>query len=496
MIDSPGVWFGDEFRATEQLQVRAGRLRRALLNVGIRPGEVISLLARNSFLPIEINLAASGASIRVVAVNYRSTARELDFLLRDSGSKLLIGDADLIAAVDDATGNVPIVGMPVGTRAVGTDYEQFLAQAPDEEPEGLAAADTSMTSLFYTSGTTGTPKGVLRTAPTPNAVAKRRQILETCYGLGRRSRGIVTTPLCHMFASNFAQTCLRQDGTVVVMPRFDAEEFLRLVQDHRITNAQVVPTMFVRLLRLPEQVRASYDISSLRHVLHTGAPCPPDVKRAMIDWWGPIIWEQYGSTETGVVVLCDSEQWLTHPGTVGRPFLGSEVRIYGPDGPVPSGTEGGIYARMHDTPDFTYLGRPDARAEAERDGLIATGDVGAMDADGYLYLLDRRSDMVITGGINVYPAEVEGELGRHPAVADCAVFGVTDPEYGQRVVAAVALAPGYGPEAVEEIRTRLRTALSDYKVPREFVVLDEIPRDDSGKLRRRQFRDVYPGGAS
>lgn len=488
------VWFGEEFRSAETLHERAGRLRRGLLAAGVRPDDIIALVARNSFLPIEVNLAASGASIRVVAVNYRSTPRELEYLLRDSGSKMLLGDADLVEAAGEVVGDVPVVTLRVGDTSVGEDYDRFLDAAPAREPVDLPAADSTMTSLFYTSGTTGSPKGVVRTAPTPDAVAKRRQILETCYGLRPFSRGLVTTPLCHMFGANFASTCLRQEGTVVVMPRFDAETFLRLVQEHRITNAQVVPTMLVRLLQLPDAVRRSYDISSLEHVLHTGAPCSRDVKEAIIEWFGPVLWEQYGSTETGVVALCDSEQWLHHPGTVGRAFLGSEIRIYADEGDVPARTAGAIYARMHGTPDFTYLGRPEARAAVERDGLINTGDIGFLDDDGYLYLLDRRSDLIITGGINVYPAEVEAELARHAAVNDAAVFGVTDSEYGQRVAAAVSLTPGYGPEVIEDIRAALTTGLSGYKVPREFFVVDELPRDDSGKLRRRLVREAYEGG--
>jgi long-chain acyl-CoA synthetase len=211
----------------------------------------------------------------------------------------------------------------------------------------------------------------------------------------------------------------------------------------------------------------------------------------MIDWLGPIIWEQYGSTETGVVALCDSREWLAHPGSVGRPFLGSEIRIYGAQGVLPPGETGEVYARMHGTPDFTYLGQPSARADVERDGLVSAGDVGRLDADGYLYLVDRKSDMIISGGNNVYPAEVESQLARHHLVRDCAAFGVADAEYGERVVAAVSLTDGAGPDPSDDLRAFLRTTLADYKVPREFVVLDEVPRDDSGKLRRRQARELY-----
>ena len=339
-----------------------------------------------------------------------------------------------------------------------------------------------MNSLFYTSGTTGTPKGVVRAAPSKEETARRQAVLEACYGLTPESRGLVTTPLCHMFASNFAQTTLRLGGLLVVMPRFDATEFLRIVARHGITNAQVVPTMFVRLLRLSPDERARYDTSTLRHVLHTGAPCPPKVKHDMIDWFGPVIWEQYGSTETGVVALCDTAEWLAHPGTVGRPFLTSEIRIFSKSGATcPPGTPGEIYARMHGTPDFSYLGRPEARAEVEREGLISAGDIGELDADGYLYLRDRRQDLILSGGNNIYPAEVEARLAEHPDVSDCAVFGVPDEEFGQRAVAAVSLRDGAGGAVADTLEAFLRTALAAYKVPRELRRAAPDPQERLGQ---------------
>jgi long-chain acyl-CoA synthetase len=212
----------------------------------------------------------------------------------------------------------------------------------------------------------------------------------------------------------------------------------------------------------------------------------------MIDWFGPVIWEQYGSTETGVVALCDTAEWLTHPGTVGRPFVSSEIRIFSEAGaPCQAGTPGEIYARMHGTPDFTYLGRPEARAEVEREGLISAGDIGEQDADGYLYLRDRRLDLILSGGNNIYPAEVEVRLAEHPDVSDCAVFGVPDEEFGQRPVAAVSLRDGADGDVAGRLEAFLRTVLAAYKVPCDYVVLPQIPRSDSGKLLRRVARTRY-----
>jgi long-chain acyl-CoA synthetase len=469
------------------------------------------VLARNSFLPLEVTMAAALTGRRVVPVSPNTTPRELNYLVRDSGAGMVIGDADLLSPMRDTLRDVVTVAQRTPQKVATSfsiaenartvpswclDYDAVIAHGQAASQRGLgpdvaSCSEASLHSLFYTSGTTGKPKGVVLAAPTNAEVARRQAVLEVCYGLTPDSRGLVTTPLCHMFASNFAQTALRLGGTLVVMPRFDAAEFLRLVARHSITNAQVTPTMFIQLLRLQPSERARYDVSTLRRVLHTGAPCPPRVKRDMINWFGPVIWEYYESTETGPVALCDTEQWLAHPGTVGRPFIGSEIRIYSESGaPCQPGTVGEIYTRMHGTPDFTYLGQQKARFEAELDGLVSAGDIGELDTDGYLYLHDRRADLIVSGENNVYPAEVETELCEHPDVTDCAVFAVPDDEFGQRPVAAVSIRPGTD-ATTENLEAFLRTRLTVYKVPREYIVLPRIPRSESGKLLRRIVRAQY-----
>jgi long-chain acyl-CoA synthetase len=503
----PGVWLGESFRSTSEIRSRAAALAAALGGLEAGPERTIVLVARNSFLPIEVTLAAATARMRVVPANPKATPAEVAFLLADSGARVLVGHADLVRGLRSVIGpDVRVVSEatpPEVAAAFGIDAAAAAVEEGDLELEGLlrsaadgatrAAPDASLSSLFYTSGTTGKPKGVLRPASTAEEVAKRQRVLETCYGLDAGSVGLVTTPLCHMFSSNFAQTALRVGGSLVVMPKFDAAGMLRVVERHGVTNLQVVPTMFVRLLALAADERAAHDIGTVRHVLHTGAPCPQHVKRAMIDWWGPVIWEQYGATETGVVALCDSAEWLAHPGTVGRPFHGSLIRIDDDEGrPCAPGEVGSVYAVMPGTPGFTYLGRPEARGEVERDGLVTAGDVGCLDEDGYLHLRDRRVDLILNGGLNVYPAEVESEILAHPLVADCAVVGVPDAEYGERVAALVAFEPGAPADAVEQLRASLRGALSAYKVPREYQVVDAVPRDDSGKLLRRLARQQFP----
>jgi long-chain acyl-CoA synthetase len=275
------------------------------------------------------------------------------------------------------------------------------------------------------------------------------------------------------------------------MPRFDPEKFLALVQNERVDTIFMVPTMFVRLMKLPESVRRRYDTSSLRHVVHAAAPCPADVKRAMIEWWGPVIYEYYGSTESSALTFANSEDALRKPGTVGRILDGVELRFLGESGgPLPQGAIGEIYSRTADTPDFTYHNKPEKRAEIDRDGFITSGDVGYIDADGYVFICDRKRDMVISGGVNIYPAEIEAALHAVPGVHDCAVFGIPDEEFGEALMAVVEPQGGVTLD-VADIRARLKTALADYKVPKHVEILKNLPREDSGKIFKRRLRDPY-----
>jgi len=278
-------------------------------------------------------------------------------------------------------------------------------------------------------------------------------------------------------------------GTVVVMERFDPEECLALIGKHRVTHSALVPTLFVRLLRLPEDVKTRYDLSSLRHVVHSGAPCPPEIKRAMLAWWGLVLHETYGSTETGVVTKISPAEWLERPGSVGRPVLTGEVRILGPDGQwAAPNMVGDVYLRIHGTPDFTFHGDPAKRAAVEHDGLITCGDIGWLDEDGYLFLCDRRVDMVISGGVNIYPAEIEAALLHHPAIADCAVYGVPDAEFGEALVAHIQSDAALSLQAVQAF---LRGRIAGYKVPRHIVVTRVLPREATGKIMKRKLRAAF-----
>lgn len=508
MNADPGVWFGDDFRDRRTLDARARALASRLSGPNRAPGPTVLMLGRNSFLPIEVMRAVSLIGGRLVPVTPHAAPAEIAYLLADSGASIVVGDADVVVSLRAQFEGVRVIAQRTpdllastfavadAARAVPPwceDYDEAVdSPAGADSIETAPSTEASLEGLFYTSGTTGHPKGVVRDRADADQVRERREVMRTCFGVRPGSRGLVTTPLCHLFGSAFAQGVLDAGGTVVVMARFDPPEFLRLVERHAITTTQVVPTMFVRLLRLDRLEREAFDRSTLEYVVHSGAPCASTTKRAAIEWLGPIVWEQYGSTETGVVARCDSADWLAHPGTVGRAFASSELRVYSDSGELcPPGTPGSVYARMHAIPDFTYLGRPEARAEVGRDGLIGVGDIGQLDEDGFLYLLDRRSDLILSGGNNVYPAEIEAVLGEHPSVADCAVFGVPDEEFGQRAVAAVSLRPGGAAVTGAELEAFARGALAGYKAPREYLLVDDIPRTDTGKLLRRVMREDY-----
>jgi long-chain acyl-CoA synthetase len=438
-----------------------------------------------------------------VPINWHFKPEEINYVLKDSGTSVLIGHADMLHPLRDAIPpEVTVFSVPtppeilanykmdpdhLATPGFATGFEPWLAQqAPYDGP-----ALPQPQNMIYTSGTTGHPKGVRRNAPTPEQAASVERMRGMIYGLRPNIRALLPGPLYHSAPNSFGLRSARLGGALVLMPRFDPEEFLRLIERERINTIFMVPTMFIRLMKLPEETRQKYDMSSLRHIIHAAAPCPADVKRAMIDWWGPVIYEFYGSTESGAVTFANSEDALKKPGTVGKISPGAELRFIGDDGKVlPQGEIGEIYSRIAGNPDFTYHNRPEKRAEIERDGFITSGDVGYIDQDGYVFICDRKRDMVISGGVNIYPAEIEAALHAIPGVHDCAVFGIPDDEFGEALMAVVEPQAGVSLDIVD-IRARLKTSLADYKVPKHVEVHASLPREDSGKIFKRRLRDPY-----
>jgi long-chain acyl-CoA synthetase len=348
--------------------------------------------------------------------------------------------------------------------------------------------------MFYTSGTTGRPKGIARQPMVADQAPAATAMRQMAYGVEPDMRALLNAPWYHSAPNSYALGIMLEGGSVYIEGRFDAERTLQLIHAHRLTHAYLVPTMYVRLLALPREVRARYDLSSMRFVSSTGSPCAPDVKRAMIEWWGPVINECYGSSELGYMTMVTSAQALRKPGSAGPAMPGVVLKILDGDGrEVPRGHAGLIYVHQPATPDFSYIGNAEARAAMEVDGLNTMGDVGYLDEDGFLFIVDRHADMVISGGVNIYPAEIEQVLQGMPGVADCAVFGIPDDEFGEALAAAVQPVAGVALGAAA-VRDWLHQRIAGYKVPKTVTINQQLPREDTGKIFKRKLRDPYWDG--
>jgi long-chain acyl-CoA synthetase len=484
---------------------RAARAASGFDALGIGENDAVALVLRNDFAFFDAAMGAALIGAYAVPVNWHLKADEAGYIIQDCGARVVVVHADLLPQVRD--------GIPagVGVFVVPTPPEIRDAYAIPPEacavPSGLVAWDgwvatqspwtrpprATRTNMIYTSGTTGRPKGVRRQPATPEMQAVLMAMVSRIFDIrpGEGIRTVVTGPVYHSAPNLYALSAARDGGLVILQPRFDAEDLLRRIEQHRITHLHMVPTMFVRLLKLPAGVRRRYDLSSLTFVTHAAAPCPPDVKRQMIEWWGPVINEYYGGTETGGAVFHTSAAALEKPGTVGRPIDGAVVKIFDAAGTeLGPGEIGEVYLRIRGFPDFTYNGMDDTRREVERAGLITCGDVGYVDGDGDLFLCDRVRDMVISGGVNIYPAEIESVLIGMPGVQDCAVFGIPDEDYGESLAAYVEPQEGATLTA-DAVRAWLRERTAGYKVPKLIRFERGLPREDSGKIFKRKLRAPY-----
>ena len=492
-----GVRCGRRFSTYPDLFARALRASSGLHELGIGAGDRVALLLRNSLEFLEASIATAPLGASAVPINWHWRGEEIAHVLRDSGAKVLMLHADLweaiAASVPETVRLLVVPSDDASAEAIppgALEWSEWLhAHEPWSEPP-LAAP----VSIIYTSGTTGRPKGVVRTPASDEKREVAQSLIGQIFQLGPGERTVIPAPMYHTAPNVYALAAAMRGMDMTLMTSFDAEWFLQIVAAQRVTVVQMVPTMFVRLLALPERVRASYDLSSLRWVVHAAAPCPVVVKRAMIEWLGPVVAEYYGGTETGPVTFCTSEQWLAHPGTVGRPLEGATVAILDADGRrLPAGQSGEVYMWLDAWPDFTYEGDHAKRRAVERDGLVSCGDIGYLDADGYLYLNDRASDMVISGGVNIYPAEIEACLQSLRGVRDCAVFGIPDEEFGEALAAYVE--PDGGAElSAEAVREHVRARLAAYKTPRVVEFSGSLPREDTGKIFKRRLREPYWAG--
>ncbi|WP_133491443.1 AMP-binding protein [Alcanivorax sp. 24] len=481
--------YEDRLITGEELDLRARRLAGGLTSLGVGEGDVVAVMVKNHPAFIDLMLACRVLGAHYCPINWHFRSTEAEHILRDSGARALIIEEAFLREIAEIIPAVLSVIAIDGDNGEHPDYDSWLSRQP--EYSGGIRAPRGM--MPYTSGTTGKPKGVCRLPLGPEHPPAMQALSEQVWGVKAGVRTLMPAPLYHSAPNSMTLQTLLHGDLLVLTRKFDAEAILRLIQRHGITTVYLVPIMYVRLLRLPESVKNQYDISSVRFVASTGASCAPELKAAMLAWWGEVIYETYASSETGMLTVQTPEGARIKPGSVGKPVLNAEIKIVGDDGKeCPIGETGVIYGRQPAYPDFTYQNNPAARAKAGLGALITVGDVGYVDEDGYLYVCDRVSDMVISGGVNIYPAEIEHALLELPEVLDCAVFGIPDHEYGESLVGLVKCTGG-ADQVMENIRNYLVGRLANYKIPRDIRIVDDLPRDDNGKVSKRKLKQEFSG---
>jgi acyl-CoA synthetase (AMP-forming)/AMP-acid ligase II len=478
-----------------ELEARSCRLAHALNAHGLRPGDHVAVLMSNSHRTHEVVWGLQRSGVYYTVVNTHLTPEEAAYIINDCGAEVLIWSSDLAPLAEAQIPLTPGIGLrlAVGPAPSGSHvgYDAFV----DGHPETPLGDEREGSAMLYSSGTTGRPKGIRRplTDRPFGSEAVLAPMLEGLMGFGEGDVYLSPAPLYHAAPLTWSMTVQRLGGTVVVMERFDPAMCLALMAEHRVTHAQFVPTMFVRLLKLDESERLAHDLTTLRSVVHAAAPCAPEVKRRMIEWWGPVIHEYYSGTEGGGMTWIAAADWLTHPGSVG-PAIWGAVHICDDNGNVLGpGTDGVVWFGGRANT-FEYNNDPDKTAQTFNErGWSTLWDIGHTDEDGYLYLTDRKLFMIVSGGVNIYPQEIEDVLVLHPSVADVAVFGVPDDEMGESVKAVVQPAPGLvpRPELAAEILAFCRDHLSHYKCPRSVDFSESLPRGENGKLYKKALRDTY-----
>ena len=476
-----------------ELLSRRNRVAGALAKLGVGRGEHVIVYAPNSLECLLASAATRAANAVPVPMNHRLVAEEVSYILENSDAVAAFVDGPYVAIADEVRHRAEKIRhwilLSGERRSWGTSLDELLEQ--DAEPPPADPAQGLGGSMIYTGGTTGRPKGALRAASDVQVTLSYMRALDMIHD---PQVHLVAGPLYHSAPGSFALFSAVIGGTVVVMRRFDPERALHLIQTHRVTSTFMAPALVKRIVDLPESVRARYDVSSMRSLVVAAAPCPMRVKEEALRYFGPCFYEFYGSTELGINTILRPEDVLKKPGSCGRAAPGIEIALLDDDGnPVPEGEPGELYVRRFGGMYDEYYKNPDATRQTRRGDWYSVGDVARVDADGFYTLCDRKRDMIISAGVNIYPAEIEDALHRHPAVDDVAVFGVPDDDWGERVHAAVRLRTGHTLTA-DELTAFARRHLADYKVPREVSFPEDFPRDSAGKLVKRLLRDAYWAG--
>jgi long-chain acyl-CoA synthetase len=484
--------FGDRRWTYGELDRWVNRTAHALAARGVGPGGRVAILLPNCPEFFAVTHATAQLGALAVPINARWRRDEIAHILGDAKPAVLVFGAEhadeALAARAQADHPPTSSCLAVGQVDGITSFADAVAASPDSPPPA-STAETGFNVLVYTSGTTGRPKGVMHPTFDPKIGFEAQKALCAMWGFGPDDVHLVVGPIYHTMPNAYAAQHLFVGATVVLMPKFDARECLRLITAERVTTSSMVPAHFIRILEVPDEERARHDLSSVRRVLHAAAPCPPEVKRRIMRVFPPnTVWEFYGATE-GPGTIISPEEWLERPGSVGRPWPGMAISVLDDDGnEVPAGTIGTIYIASTSGRKFSYHNDAEKTASAFRGDRFTVGDLGWLDDAGYLFIADRRTDMVISGGVNVYPAEIEAALIAHPDVIDAAVFGIPDERWGQALHAVVEART---PITADAVQGWCREKLADYKCPRTVEFVDELPRDPNGKVLKRQLRAPY-----
>ena len=482
-----------------QLLSQCNQLVHGLRSLGLEVGDSVAVVLPNCKEFYVAYLACYSAGFYLVPINWHLTGPEVAYILEDSEAKAFITHEQVAQTAKEALQAANFSSehaFAIGNISSFNSFADFLTQQTDALPSDMTAGNV----MYYTSGTTGRPKGVKRALipADPNMVAAMMCGFQMMFGITPEGDGVhyCGSPLYHTAVLNWSSNAIHLGHPVVLVESWDGEDMLRLIDKYKITNSHMVPTQFVRLLKLPQEVRDRYDVSSTRNMVHAAAPCPMDVKHAMLKWWGNSIYEYYAATEGGGTIA-SPEEWLANPGTVGKPWFGADINILNDDGEeLPIGEIGTVYILLSEQMRFEYKGDKE-KTERDRIGNYFTvGDVGYLNADNFLFLCDRKIDMIISGGTNIYPAEIEGALLMHPKVKDCAVFGIPNEDWGEEIKAVIEPMDGSTvdqptDQLAQELRQFLLERIAKMKVPKSFDFTEQLPRDPNGKLYKRRLRDPY-----